>query len=311
VAVEITFSEMDSFAVCPWQWQKKYVELKRAKRKSVKLSFGAAIHKGIEAFYLRQGNPLEVVRAYCNEVRRKAESDGVPIDTEYDLILKKAETVITAYTTRWTDDFNHWNIITVEPSFSIPLTIHNGEPISIAGKIDRIVTEKRTGFLHPVETKTVASWDPDVNRLMLDFQVSVYSWAMSKMLHLQDVTFIYDILKKPMQRLKKNETETEYLERVKQEISEDLDVYFIRDKITRSRKEIERTEKELIIRCKELVDRRRDGLVYRTPGDHCHWRCDFMPPCLEDSDEMWDALYYTETNVHPELATQEEERRAT
>ena len=301
MAIDITFSELDSHATCPWQWWKKYVELKRPKHRSVKLSFGGAIHKGIEAFYLRDGNPLEVVRDYCDTIRRKAEADGMPLDAEYDLTLKKAEIVISAYTAFYADDFEKLNVITVEPTFRIPLV----DDIWITGKIDRIVCEKRTGFLYPVETKTAATWDADVNRLMLDFQISLYSWAMAKMLKVHDVTFIYDILKKPMMRLKQRETEAEFITRVGEEINGDRPKFFIRDKITRSKAEIERTERELIIRARELVRLRQTGEVYRTSGDHCHWKCDFMPPCLEDSTEMWEALYTTGTTAHPELQNQD------
>lgn len=301
MAIDITFSELDSHATCPWQWWKKYVELKRPKHRSVKLSFGGAIHKGIEAFYMREGNPLEVVRAYCDTIRRKAEADGMPLDAEYDLTLKKAEIVIAAYTAFYADDFEKLNVITVEPTFRIPLV----DDIWITGKIDRIVCEKRTGFLYPVETKTAATWDADVNRLMLDFQISLYSWAMAKMLKVHDVTFIYDVLKKPMMRLKQRETEAEFITRVGEEINADRPKFFIRDKITRSKSDIERTERELIIRSRELVRLRQTGDVYRTSGDHCHWKCDFMPPCLEDSTEMWEALYTTETTAHPELQNQD------
>ncbi len=139
---------------------------------------------------------------------------------------------------------------------------------------------------------------------MLDFQISIYSWAISKMLGLHDVTFIYDIIRKPMQKLKRNESEDAYLERIASEIAEDMDGYFIRDKVTRSRREIERTEEELIIRARELVQRRQDGLIYRTPGDHCHWKCDFMTPCLEENEEIWTNLYNRVDHPHQELVTE-------
>lgn len=300
--IKITFSELDSHATCPWQWWQKYVRLQRPKKRSVKLSFGSAIHKGIEAFYGRDGDPVEVVKTYCAEVMKQAVTEGVTLSDDYELILKKAEHLIRAYVAHYKDDLQNFNVISVEPTFEIPLV----DDIWVTGKMDRIVVEKRTGLLHPVETKTAASWDNDVNRLMLDFQVSVYSWAFARMLKVQDVTFIYDVLKKPALKQKANETEIEFLERIAKDINVRHDQYFIRDKVTRSKREIERTEKELIIRCRELVERRKTGDVYRTSGDHCHWKCDFMPPCLEDSQDMWEALYYTETNVHPELTVPKE-----
>lgn len=305
MAIEITQSEMSSHALCPWLWQKRYVELKRPKMKSVKLSFGSAIHKGIEAFYTT-GDPIQVVKTYCDGVRAQAETDGLHLDAEYDLTLRKAEIVIEAYIQHYAGDRDLFDIVTVEPAFRIPLI----DDIVIVGKIDRIVIDKRTGMMFPVESKTVASWDNDVNRLMLDFQISVYAWAMSKMLRLEDVTFIYDILKKPMMRLKKNEGEQAFLDRIKEEIQGDKPKFFMRDKITRSRRDIERTERELVLRARELVRLRQTGEVYRTPGDHCHWACEFMPPCLEDSLEMWESMYTTVTTPHQELLPQVEGERS-
>lgn len=300
--VEVTYSELDSFATCPFQWWKRYVELKRPKQKSVKLSFGAAIHQGIETFYGRSGNALEVVQTYCNKVREEAQRDGLTLDEEYELTLKKATYVMEAYLTRYAGDFDKYNIMSVEPKFRIPLCTHKGQKIVICGKVDRITVEKHSGLFLPVETKTAASWNPDINRLMLDFQISVYAWAISKMLKLHDVTFLYDVIRKPAIRQKKDESVEEFLNRVKAEMTEKPDEYFFRDKITRSREEIERTEVEIMIRAKELVERRKDRKVYRKPGDHCFWKCSYMKPCLDPNNiELENTLYETVQVPHEEL----------
>jgi ATP-dependent helicase/DNAse subunit B len=299
MATEITFSELDSYATCPWQWWQKYVKLRRRKKQSVKLSFGAAIHEGVEAMYNREDDPVGVAVKYAEGVKKKAEDSGIELGDDYILTLKKVEYVMKAYVNRYHDDFSKYNILSVEPEFRIPL---DGMDVIVRGKIDRILTEKKTGLFFPVETKTAAAWNPDINRLMLDFQISVYAWAVSKLLSLKDVTFLYDVIKKPMQRIKKNESESEFLQRIFQAYEDDPDNYFIRDKVTRSRQEIERTEREITIRAKEVLRMRESGEIYRTPGEHCHWKCDFMPPCLEDTDDMWDAMYITMDRPHQELA---------
>lgn len=302
MATEITFSELDAYATCPFLWWQRYVIGWRPKKKSIKLSFGTAIHKGVEALYNRHEDPVSVVVAYCEEVKRKAEEAGIPLDTEYDIGLRKSINVFRAYHAKYRDDFDRYNVLTVEPTFSIPLV----DEIIVSGKIDRIMIEKTTGFFFPFETKTAAQWNPDLNRLMLDFQISLYSWAVSKMLKLHDVTFVYDVVRKPMMRLKRNETEADFLTRIEQEINGDPGKYLVRDKVTRSRREIERTEGDLIIRCRELVEKRRNRAVYRTPGDHCFWKCDYMPPCLEDTPEMWEAMYERANDIHEELREEEE-----
>ncbi len=302
--IEITQSELSSLGLCPLNWDFKYNRLLRPKKKNIKLALGSAVHAGVEAFYNRHPDPIKVVQDFCQKVLDEADEAGLHIDEEYEVTLAKALSLMKAYLRRYASDHDIYNVLAVESKFRIHLV----DDIFITGKIDRTMTEKETGAFLPTETKTAATFDTDVNKLMLDFQVSVYAWAFMKQLGLNHVNMLYDVIIKPMLRQKKDETTAEYLARIENAINEDPNRYFVRTKVHRSRHEIQRTEEELVIRCRELVRRRESGEVYRISGDHCSWRCDYKKLCLEPTTDM-EELYIKVENPHQELVP-EEERQA-
>lgn len=302
--VEITQSELSSLGLCPYQWNLKYNECLRPKRKNIKLAVGSAVHAGVEAFYKRDPDPMKVVQDYCQKVLDEADAAGLHVDEEYEVSLAKATSLMRAYLKKYSHDHDVYNILAVEAQFRVHLV----DDIFIVGKIDRTMIEKDTGAFLPTETKTAAQFDADVNKLMLDFQVSVYAWAFMKQLGLRYVNVLYDVILKPMLRQKKDESVEQYLARIEEAITEDPTRYFVRTKVHRSHDELRRTEEELVIRCRELVRRRESREVYRISGDHCNWRCDYRKLCLEPTADM-EELYSRVENPHQELVP-EEERQA-
>lgn len=300
--IEVTQSELVAFANCRQQWHFKYNMLLRPKQKSVKLVLGSAIHEGVEAFYTQQGDPIDVVRKYCQTVLDEADERGLPVHEDYELTLKKAEHMMRAYLKRYQNDLNVYKVLEVEKAFRVHLV----DDIFFNGKIDRLVQDRASGLIYPVETKTAASWDEDVNRLMLDFQVSTYSWTFHKLQGWDSVMFLYDVMRKPAIRLKKNEEVPDFLTRIEQSINEEPDSYFFRTKVSRSMNDISRVEEEMIIRARELVRVRASGEVYRNPSDRCMYMCDHRALCLENTQDMADALYVKVDAPHQELMPTEE-----
>jgi len=298
----LTQSELTSHADCPLGWNFKYVENLRPKVRSVKLAVGGAVHRGVEAFYNREENPLETVKEYCANVRRQAVERGILLDDDFDVQLEKAVIMSEIYFDVYRNDLDIYDVNEVEYKFEVPIPGMRG--IRITGKMDRLMTHKESGILHLTETKTAAQWDSDINRLMLDFQISLYAWAISKIFKQEDVLVLYDVIRKPMIRIKKDEDNQSFLERVKSTMNEDREKYFIRHKILRSKHEIERTEDEIRMRAREIRRMRKERTIYRTPGDHCSWKCDFRKVCIENTPEMKEALYLTADDIHEELRPQ-------
>ena len=115
---------------------------------------------------------------------------------------------------------------------------------------------------------------------------------------------LYDVIRKPMLRIKANEDNQTFLNRIRTTMNEDREKYFVRHKIIRSKHEIERTGEEIRMRAVSLRKLRKEMNIYRNPGDHCHWKCDFRKLCLENTAEMREAMYITAQETHEELRPQ-------
>ena len=97
----------------------------------------------------------------------------------------------------------------MEKEFSIRL----GYGLYLRGKMDGILADGT-----PIEHKTsgVAVDEKYIDRLAWDDQVSVYLLALSLIRGTPVPRVVYTMCQKPTIRLKQNETEEEYVERVEQ-----------------------------------------------------------------------------------------------
>ena len=85
----------------------------------------------------------------------------------------------------------------------------------MAGKIDGLLIDQDTGEQWIVEYKTASDLSGAyISRISLDLQVHIYKLAEEKASNQSVVGVIYDAIKKPTIRLKKNETQEEYEMRV-------------------------------------------------------------------------------------------------
>jgi hypothetical protein len=111
-----------------------------------------------------------------------------------------------------------------EKQFSIKLPNKRG--VVLSGKIDRIVD----GTV--VEHKTTSSDISPVSfywrKLALDIQVSAYLYATNTR------TCVYDVLRKPALRMKKDETFEQYANRIDAAIRDDPTKYYQQAEVTRS-----------------------------------------------------------------------------
>lgn len=297
----LTQSEFSCHSICPKRWDFRYLQKLSPRKRSVHLDFGSAIHHGLEAFYKRE-NVSEAVDTYIASTRERAERLGIPLAENTEMMLEMVHHYMGAYAKVYEGDFDLFNIMTVEPVFEVK---HPGaEWLKIGGKFDLLVCEKQTGNFLCWENKTVTTWDEDINRLMLDFQISTYAWALSRMLSIDCVEFVYNIIKKPSIRQRKNETESEYMARLASDLLDRKDFYFKRDRVLRSKREIELIEKDLLRHAIAIKTMHDDpSLVYRSPGEHCTRMCSYKEICIEDTQSMRDALYTVNEVRHPELNT--------
>ena len=192
------------------------------------------------------------------------------------------------------DAFNHcipwrdWGVEHIEYQFDLSLTSF----CHMQGKIDAICKDGT-----PIEHKTTsASIDEKyIHNLAWDDQVSFYLLALSLLNEKPVTRVIYTVCQKPTIRLKKNQTEEEYIEEVRgwytPEKVKTIDV-------VRSVAELKETEAEVRSIVSEI---RRRKHFYRNPR-HCSMiSCPYASICLNYDPEITTG-FVKKTQMSEELA---------
>ena len=125
----------------------------------------------------------------------------------------------------------------------------------------------------PVEHKTTgnAGLEKYIDHLAYDDQIALYMLVTGK------ERAIYTVIQKPTIRLKKDETEEEYLERVSQWYDTEPERKILTLSVVRTKSELEEKRQELIYLAKEM---RRRKLYYRNPTACAITSCPYASICL-------------------------------
>ena len=197
----LTQSSLGTLLRCEELFRLKYLEGLRPMETPPHFSVGTGFHAGIE-----HQDPEAGVRALV-EARGPAYSDQERDALERDSWVVRA--MVEGALVRW-DDWPE----RAEVPFRIPLrnpttggtsTVH-----VLGGVVDGVYDESKL-----LELKTSSRVDRDyIARLALDFQVTMYLGAMSRVTGAPVREVVYRIVKKPGLRPRKGETDTEHAERV-------------------------------------------------------------------------------------------------
>jgi len=158
---------------------------------------GSAIHAGLAAWWLAQGD-VDPLAAALHEI------DILELDPYRHA---KLAVMLTAYHERWRLDRHHYEVLAVEREFRMPLinpgTGSRSRTFDLGGKVDVIAKDLRTNLLVLIEHKTTSE---DIGpgstywrRLLLDSQISIY-YDGAKSLGYPIDECVYDVLAKPQHR---------------------------------------------------------------------------------------------------------------
>lgn len=242
--IKLTASMIRAYKSCPKLFQFQYIDMLKPVARSEALEVGSSYHDHVERILKREERP------------RSVDLPGIMADA-FDRFIP------------WKD----WNIADVEKEFQI----HESYGLWMVGKIDAICADGT-----PIEHKTTrdAIDEKYVNKLAWDDQVSYYLLALSKKRNSPVTRTIYTACQKPTIRLKQNETEEQYLERMREWYDETKVRTFT---VVRTAKELEDKEREVRDIAREIRNRRH---WYRNPS-HCSIvGCAFSSICLDYDPEM-------------------------
>lgn len=237
ITIELTASMIRCYKSCPRRYELEYIEMLKPEEKIEALEIGSNYHTRIEA--LLKG--------------KEWNRDGV--------IGKMVEAFDRFVPWR------SWEIAGVEEEFRVRI----GRGVYLIGKMDGIMADGT-----PIEHKTsgVAVDEKYIDRLAWDDQVSVYLLALSLMRGTPVTRVVYTVCQKPTIRLKQNETEEQYLERVGQWYDE-TKVRVLT--VVRRPEELEEKRKEIVNLAREIRGRKH---FWRNPSACSIVNCPYAPICL-------------------------------
>lgn len=140
--------------------------------------------------------------------------------------------------------------------------------VYLKGRLDAI-----TQYGFPVEHKTTgnAGLDKYVDHLAYDDQIALYMLTLGK------ERAIYTVIQKPTIRLKKDETEEQYLERVGQWYDDNPENKILTLTVVRSPQELEEKRQEVIYLAHQI---RHTKLFWRNPNSCAITSCPYASICL-------------------------------
>jgi len=278
----MTASRFNAYTACQRKHFYRYEDGYDSDVRSEPLLVGSALHKGMEVWWDSkkfeddEGDIQGATQALNAEIKL--------------LELKKhcgpftialVEEMFEGYCGKYCND--KITAFTVESKFQVPLINprtqkqHNGWQIS--GKIDAVVYDHATksSYLmdHKSASQDVAPGATYWEKLKFDKQISMYFLGVKALGYENIQGFIYDVLKKPYvkrklmtpkhkQKFKRNglpyswvnerdETVSEYRDRVKADIQKNFDKYYRREVVLRTDEQLEAFQWDLV-RVADLID---------------------------------------------------------
>ena len=241
--INLTASMIRAYKSCPKLYEFQYVHMLKPEKTPTALETGSNYHAQLERLLTGQS----------------IDDTGLP-----GIMARAFDRFIP---------WRKWGIEKIEEEFSVPLTPF----LKMVGKIDAICADGT-----PVEHKSTsqslggetASGLKYRDKLAWDDQISYY------LLALKTSRVKYTVCQKPSIRLKRDETEEEYLARCEEWYDETKVRFF---EVARNPRELEETEAEIRVLASEL---RRRKHFYRNPS-HCSLRgCSYASICLNYDPEI-------------------------
>lgn len=263
-------------------------------------------HSGISL-----GEIEELVPSIVDEAVNTFKKEFKTLTTQdKDMIEKSASLIIyffQEYLNRWwsIDSKRHW--VKIEDKFSVPFKMSDGETVYLTGTYDGAYKSKTSDELWLFETKNKRTWDSEKLSCILpyDIQVAIYLTALKRCEKLSPVGCDYNILKRPGEKIKKNESIKAFAERVSDAMRADPSKYFERINMKFTRSELLTMEERTValvteyyhwwknIGCKPT----KDPLMNTGACDLPQRTCDMMPICMSNDTQLFERITHKSANA--------------
>lgn len=273
-------------------------------RTSAALQFGSLAHRTLELIYGKWKKPPtkpEVAKVLDFIYKEFMKEDGARLSPEglenIHTNMALLNSIMPHYFEFHKDDFKAGNWMELEQKFKVPSSVPG---IDLVGRIDGVRKQKKEVWLFESKTKSRIEEDSLTDSLSFDFQTNVYQYAVQKKYNVHPTGVLYNVIRRPGQKLKKDETLTAFAQRVEEEIKKDPSYYFLRYEIQIPKSEFQRFEGELSSIIEEFVEWCQGNLAHYRNTSSCLQRygpCRFLPLCANNDT----GLYIRREELFPEL----------
>lgn len=253
----VTQSFIQSWLACKEQTRLAYVEGWQSFKVPLAMEFGSCVQYILSHLYSKS-KPQQSWQAYLGDYEIVWQEEN-PMATKYQLeqqerVYGLAQAVLPSYIKRWRGDWKggrypssltivkpkEW--LGLEHEFEIPFVFCDGQTVNIRGAFDGLFNDSR---IQPwlFETKCLSMIDEVGIEDMLprDFQVMLYLHAARSVLGKVPKGVLYNIIRRPGQRLGSSEKLLAFFKRVERDVENPKrwDHYFIRMQMEITRKELD------------------------------------------------------------------------
>lgn len=300
-----TQSELSTFGSCAQKWQWRYnLLLEKAGTYSIALMVGTAFHDAMEQFYATKGARVSVATLQFAEDVIPTAADLQVLDY-WNHVLPE---IVNAYCIYYKDDHDKWKVEQIEEEVDIVW-----EGFRLRGKIDLRFKESVGRFILDHKTtsrltrEAVAGWD-------FRFQFMFYLWLKKKQSPKEKLDGYYiNAVKKPELRVKKTESVPEFAQRCFEDMIQEPEKYFYRERYLVTKDVLDHFEKAVVrprlILLAAIADPSTprplaESILFNKNTDECqHYTgapCPFIDLCRHGYEKMG-FLYRTREQKHIEL----------
>tara|TARA_R100001079_G_scaffold100636_1_gene65197 strand:+ start:1141 stop:2028 length:888 start_codon:yes stop_codon:yes gene_type:complete len=272
----LTQTEIVTFGKCEKRWEHRYVSWLTPFVESMALSMGSAFHEGLDA-----GNP----EAAVDYLDKQDPAWGQWEDGKNRVNKAIAHTMVSAALKQW-QSWPDKSEFQFQLGLPKPGTGNVSKKHRLSGVWDGVWEGSHPRFPGEVvlgEWKTASIVNNDyMQRLDIDFQVSAYLWVASKLYGKPVTKMVYRVVKKPTIRQRKNETEEEYIDRLRQDYEERPEHYLFETVVERTEEQLDEWHKQAwAVHSRMLQIKRGDvPAIKNTQACLSRGRCPYFDLCV-------------------------------
>jgi len=255
--------------------------------------FGRIFHEEIERFYLKGRKCKEslLVKRVTKRIERELKSGEGLTPAYVDALWKMHATLcgmIRGYARTYKKKDRVYTVDATEWTFNVPV---ENTLWSYTGIVDLKATKKKKKYLW--DHKTTSQMDSkSVLKMSIDKQLMGYAYAEKITTGKAPDYVMYNIIKKPGIRLKKDESDDQFLARVEDEYLSDPNKYFHREVIKVSNDKIKEFEEDFRQVTADIEDTIKNGRWYQDESRCLEYGgCPFLELCTGKMCESTMGLY--------------------